>query len=444
MATGTTTAPTPNGYDTQLQHNILDVHDSKPKSCTGNVGCPQIIDTGPLEEKGGKVGRKITTKTVFPDAAGAGQPAPYTVTTAFVTADYNSDTRGLDVAVQKHVDNTVVPTKKMNSQEAYWQEKDDVKASQTQLDDAYSAKSSSETSGLQNGTTAANSLLNQAGSPAKSLLKLANKADKEQAIQKLDIYPTVAPGTAVQQYSDPDSYSADYYRFGKYNIKESYYEIPPKQFSPIVNDKVPSSIRIIGQPADSDQEDDLIPAYTKFILESVQESHAERSQIVETFGDFYVFMFGERPPVYNFTGQLINSRYTNWVTDFMYMYNEFLRGTRCVERNAKILLTYGGRQVEGLILNTSSQTNAANEGAVGFAFSMVVFERKYFNFSEDMGYYTSDNKTLKEDSAFRKSLGIAADPAGKGTATKELSDAINATKKVLTGGPAAGAFSNIA
>jgi len=117
-------------------------------------------------------------------------------------------------------------------------------------------------------------------------------------------------------------------------------------------DEKSATIRIITEK----DKKDLIPSYSRFILESVQEAHSERQQVVETFGDFYVFMYGERPPIYNFGGTLINSKNVNWVADFMLMYERFLRGTRCTENKARALLTYGGRQVEGYIINTSNQT----------------------------------------------------------------------------------------
>jgi len=421
-----------NGLDIQLRHGILDPADPRAKACNG-VGCPEVVNTGGIESKANVTGRKITTRTMNTEGS-------YKVASSFTTQTWNEKTESYDVAVVESVGTRYPPRQRQTAFDAWAQDKQEVSDSEADLDKTMASKEASIAQTVSGGGTSADSAINQAGSPAKELLKLANKAEKKTYIPKRDIYPTVAPGSALVQYPSSKAYSADYYRFGLYNPLEDKWEVRKKEFVPIVNDKVASSIRIIGQPSDTNKTSDLIPAYTKFILESVQESHTERSQIVETFGDFYVFMFGERPPVYNFTGQLVNSKNTNWVTDFMYMYNEFLRGTRCVERNAKILLTYGGRQIEGLMLNTSTQTNAAVEGAVSFGFSVVVFERKYYNFSQDMGYFTSDQSHYEEDSAFRKSLGIAAPPDGKGTSGKGLSGAFNQAKDVMGGAAAAEAF----
>lgn len=440
MATNTKPTPAPNGLDIQLRHNIYDPNDPRAKAC-GGVGCPEVVDKGELEAKtfgyDKTPGRKITTKTMNADGT-------YKVTSSYATETWVEDAQSYKIENKETVATRYPPRESNQDQVSkYFQDEQEVKDSKADLDNVITAKQDSNIYLMKNGGTSADSAINQAGSPIKALLKLANKADKKTYISKRDIYPVVSPGSALVQYPSSTEYSADYYRFGLYNPLESKWEVPKKEFVPIVNDKVPSSIRVIGKPSDTNKTGDLIPAYTKFILESVQESHTERSQIVETFGDFYVFMFGERPPVYNFTGQLVNSKNTNWVTDFMYMYNEFLRGTRCVERNARILLTYGGRQIEGLMLNTSSQTNAAVDGAVSFGFSVVVFERKYYNFSQDMGFFTSDQSHYEEDSTFRKALGIIAPPDGKGTSKKGISDMVNEAAGVAKGGSAAGAIENI-
>ena len=270
--------------------------------------------------------------------------------------------------------------------------------------------------------------------------KKANSPDLMKITERSKVYPTQATGADPSKpIVAPEEVSADYYRFGKFSETKKGYEIQPRTFEP-VDEKVPSSIRIWGKQKGTYGKDrgkdifsDIIPAYTKFFLESVQESHSERSQIIETFGDFYVFMFGERPSVYNFSGQLLNSKNANWVTDFMFMYDRYLRGTRCVEQNATAIVTYGGRQAEGLILSASTMTNAAVEGSVSFNFSLVVFKRSFFNFSADMGYSTSDYKNLTVDKKFRKLLEEIAGSEGAGSSDPQVSKATGAAKKTALG-----------
>lgn len=276
---------------------------------------------------------------------------------------------------------------------------------------------------------------------SKEDLKDASKEDKNLVIAKKEVFITASTGDSPK--SPNLSYSnrvADYYRNGRENLDGSLAEYP-RSADPfdVGVDGTTASIRVFGKPKGKTETMDLIPAYTKFILDGVQESHTERSQIIETFGDFYVFMFGQRPPVYNFTGTLINAKNASWVTDFMYMYEMWLRGTRCVENNAIVIITYGGRQIEGLILSTANQTMAASEMGVPFQFSVVVFERRYYNFSPDMGFSLDDKNVLSQDDNFIKMLEKTAGKEGKGTSNTNTSTAHGAADAVVgKGKPAAG------
>lgn len=246
-----------------------------------------------------------------------------------------------------------------------------------------------------------------------------------------EIYPSVAPGMRPSQpVIDAAIKAADYYRNGGTQGSVTY---PERTFIGFETDSNEASIRIFGRGAKGKQDRDLIPAYSKFFLESVQESRSERSQIVETFGDFYVFMFGEKPSVYNFTGQLVNAKNANWVTDFMLMYELYLRGTKCVELDARTIITYGGRQIEGFILGISTQTNAAVEGAVGLSFQVIVTDKKYYGFSGDMGAFTQ-NGVSSTDRIFQDLMRDIAGKEGTKTSTPAVDTAQQAVKKAMAGG----------
>jgi hypothetical protein len=280
------------------------------------------------------------------------------------------------------------------------------------------------------------------GMTSRQAMKTANEALKNKVVQKVEVYPTVAGGTPQTPPQPPDKRAADFYRNGKETLTEPGYDIAPREFIPIDIKDSPSSLRVFGKGHGNGKSigtmRDLIPAYSKFIIEGVSESRTERSQIVETFGDFYVFMFGERPSVMNFNCQLINGANINWLHDFMFMYDSYLRGTRCVEQNASCIVTYGGKQVSGLILNCSAQINAAVEGAVAMSFSLVVFERNYFYYSPDLGVYTNSKGTLETYEPLVKTLATIANPEGKGMAARNASIANKFAKKTMEGAPAKG------
>lgn len=270
---------------------------------------------------------------------------------------------------------------------------------------------------------------------------LANEASPIREVEKKELFPTIATGSIpTAPVSEPFEQVADYYRFGKFATgTDGVYETQPRTFDDPAEDQRPASIRLFGQRPKDKRPSDILPAYTKFFIESVQEAHVERSQIVETFGNFYVFMFGERPPVYSFSGKLVNTRNANWLSDFMFMYRTYLRGTKCVELNSRLILTYGGRQIEGLMLNVNTATQAAIEGSVEFSFQVVVFDRKFLGFSDDFGFATSDNQNLKADQQFLKMLNqVTGGATGAGSSQPGVSSAQSAVRKTMAGAPAVG------
>ena len=48
-------------------------------------------------------------------------------------------------------------------------------------------------------------------------------------------------------------------------------------------------------------------AWTDWILQGVREARMEKTQVVETFGDSYLYAFGEKPRVLAFQGLLMNT-----------------------------------------------------------------------------------------------------------------------------------------
>lgn len=243
-------------------------------------------------------------------------------------------------------------------------------------------------------------------SSPKDVKLLAANPQPDAVVKCTDTGPTLAMGEQPTD-DEPPVFPADYYRFGRKEKKVdpetgSEFTVITKQprsidefnADPGIREDL-ASIRIVGKIRNQPKEVDLIPRFQKFFLQSVQESHQERHQIVETFGDFFVFFYGERPPIYNFTGIMLNSKDVNWIQDYMFFYENFLRGTKTVELNAKIIMTYQGRQIEGFILNTSNVTQAATQNGVSMSFQVVVTNRIGATVSEDFG-------VVEQDGTFRR------------------------------------------
>lgn len=224
-----------------------------------------------------------------------------------------------------------------------------------------------------------------------------------------------------------ETVSGDYYRYGGSDIAGNQV-LRPRSAQPFL-DK-PAALKIV-QDGNVGGDTPLLPKYTKFILSSVQEAHFERYQIIETFNDFYVFLFGEKPPIYNFGGTLINTEDINWLQDFMLLYEGYFRGTRCAENNARAILTFENRQMEGYILNITTQTQADVSEGVPFSFQMVITRRTYLGLSLDFDIITRDGFSVSINLLDNIVKEIAS-KEGKGSSDQFLSTAYSDALTSLT------------
>jgi hypothetical protein len=237
--------------------------------------------------------------------------------------------------------------------------------------------------------------------------------------------------------------NADFYRNGYQSADKTQF---PKTIVPFwaSKDAKPASFRIYGKKVVKNKDggsaprekadSDLIPPYTKMIISNVSEQSQERTQVIQTFGDAYIFFYGKQPSIFSFSGTLINTKNANWVADFYYIYENFLRGTKLTELDAKFVLTYGGRQIEGVMLNCNMDTNAQIEEGVSVSFQVFVTKRNLTGLSEDFGLLTDSDGKIIRDAALRDVYKTFA--AGEGTSDPLYSYGFGETKKAMGGGAA--------
>ena len=111
-------------------------------------------------------------------------------------------------------------------------------------------------------------------------------------------------------------------------------------------------------------------AYSNFILQSVQEQRVEKQQIVETFGEDYIFFFGERPRIYTFNAMLMNTRNFNWKSEWWTNYENTLRGTRLLEQNARMYIYYDDVVLEGYMLQAQAGADTSNPYMLPLSFQV--------------------------------------------------------------------------
>lgn len=125
--------------------------------------------------------------------------------------------------------------------------------------------------------------------------------------------------------------------------------------------------------------------YSNFILQNVDEQRVEKQQLVETFGESYIFFFGERPRIMTFKGVLMNTRDFNWKAEFLQNYEQYLRGTKLVEANARMYMYYDDTVIEGYPLSCQVQDDSMSPNMVGF--TMQVFVTNYATLSTVGGVF---------------------------------------------------------
>lgn len=114
-------------------------------------------------------------------------------------------------------------------------------------------------------------------------------------------------------------------------------------------------------------------SYTSnFILVGSREERSEKFQSLSTFGAAYGFFFGEQPRFVSYQAVLMNTADFQWELEWWYNYENTLRGTALVEKNARVYLYYDEVTVEGYIITASTQKSATTPHEVGLSFTMWV------------------------------------------------------------------------
>lgn len=113
--------------------------------------------------------------------------------------------------------------------------------------------------------------------------------------------------------------------------------------------------------------------YSNFIITNLQEARMEKSQIIETFGETFIFFFGEQPRFIDVTAILINSNDFNWKAEFLANYDKYLRGTKLTELGACAYLFYDDNIVSGYLMQCQVADSAEpSKELVVLQFKMVL------------------------------------------------------------------------
>lgn len=116
-----------------------------------------------------------------------------------------------------------------------------------------------------------------------------------------------------------------------------------------------------------------------FFLQSISEGFQEKFQISETFGQPVLHMFGDRQKIFQYGGILLDTDSWQWKEKFLDNYDRHLRGSKCIEQGAIVVLTTNSAIIRGYVLNVNIQQGLETHGFVGFNFAMFVVDRISIN-----------------------------------------------------------------
>jgi len=135
-------------------------------------------------------------------------------------------------------------------------------------------------------------------------------------------------------------------------------------------------------------------SYSNFILQSVQEVRMEKHQIIETFGDSYIFLFGEAPRFIDVQAVLINSNDFNWEAEWWANWDRTLRGSQSVANGARTYLFYDDNVVEGFMLMSQAVKQSGEPFMVNMSFRMFVAKQRNVSFVGDPNFPIQDSVHL--------------------------------------------------
>jgi len=126
--------------------------------------------------------------------------------------------------------------------------------------------------------------------------------------------------------------------------------------------------------------------YANFILQGMQEARMERHQIFDTFGEPYIFFFGEAPRFLDVKAIILNTNDFNWEAEWWENYDKYLRGTKSVEMGARTYLFFDDTILEGYMLNASCIKASTAPYTLALTFRLFLTNYSNISFAGDPNF----------------------------------------------------------
>jgi hypothetical protein len=112
--------------------------------------------------------------------------------------------------------------------------------------------------------------------------------------------------------------------------------------------------------------------WTDWFLQTVREERVEKTQLLETFGETYLFAFGQKPRTLVFQGTLMNTQDFNWRATFWENWENEFRASQLIKHEARMYVSWDDILVEGYPINAVTHQVADSPNAMVFSFTFFV------------------------------------------------------------------------
>jgi hypothetical protein len=139
--------------------------------------------------------------------------------------------------------------------------------------------------------------------------------------------------------------------------------------------------------------------YIDFLLQSATHSFDEKMQVSETLSDSYVaFFFGHAPPIFQYSGTLLNTYQDDWTMRMFRIFRDLARGTQMARRNLILRLRYDSMIVSGVMTQFQWSLAAGAEMSSPFSFNLLVKDIQIlYGGMSPPTKYTREGKFAPED-----------------------------------------------
>lgn len=114
-----------------------------------------------------------------------------------------------------------------------------------------------------------------------------------------------------------------------------------------------------------------------FMVESINFSTQEKTQLAQTFDRDRMFFYGQALPTVAVTARVIDNATFQWLQEFHHNYTTYIGGSRAAERGGQVQLRVDGKIFTGYLMNMTFNKVAMSLHQTNLNFSMSVMDTKF-------------------------------------------------------------------